>query len=249
MHPVLIKLGPVTIYTYGLFIFLAFLLPYLLARKEASQWGISEEFLSNLWLVILFGGVIGGKILFILLHLPTVLSHIHEINYWRGGFAYFGGFFFAYFLGAWYIRKKGYSLPQLSYFLTPYIPLGQALGRIGCFFNGCCYGKPTSLPWGMVFQLNSPAGHHYGLSPLHPTQLYASLFHFCFFLFLKNMRDKRKHKWRLLPFYLLIYLCFRGFLDFLRGDAIKIIGELTILQAFIPFLLSITFIWWIRWKE
>ncbi len=248
MYPQLLKIGPLVIYTYGFFILLAFVIPYLLARKEVKTWGISEEFLTNLWILLLLGGLGGGKLLYIFLHLPSILKNPLSGGNLRGGFAYLGGFAGAFLAGAIYIRIRKESLPRVSYILTPYIPLGQAIGRWGCFFNGCCYGRPTLLPWGMVFPLNSPAGYHYGALPLHPAQLYASLFNLVFFLFLWKLRNKGRHKYRLLPLYFLIYLLFRGALEFVRGDVIPVINNITLLHVTLPFLLTFTFIWWKKWK-
>jgi len=249
MHPILLKIGSLTIYTYGVFVALGFFLPCVLAWKEKDRFQIKGEFLGNLWMVIILAGLAGGKLLFIILHLSSFLSHPMSGEFWRGGFAYLGGFFFSYLFGSIYVRKCGYSLPRVSYFLAPYIPLGQAIGRIGCFFNGCCYGRPTSLPLGMIFPLSSPAGYHYGLLPLHPAQLYASLFNFILFLFLWNLRNKGYQRFSLLPLYFLIYITFRALLDILRGDAIILIDNLTILQFLTPFLLTLSFLWWRKWKE
>ncbi|NOZ64220.1 MAG: prolipoprotein diacylglyceryl transferase [Caldiserica bacterium] len=249
MYQILFRIGHFTIYTYGIFVALGFFLSFLLAWKEKDNFQIEGEFLGNLWMILIIAGLAGGKLLFIILHLPDFLSNPTSAEFWRGGFAYLGGFFLALLFASLYIRKSGYSIRRVSYFLTPYIPLGQAIGRIGCFFNGCCYGKPTSMPWGMTFPLSSPAGYHYGLLPIHPTQLYASIFNFILFLFLWKLRNSGHQKFRLFPLYFLIYITFRALLDIVRGDTIILIGNLTLLQFLTPFLLTLGFLWWRKWKS
>ncbi len=248
MHPILFRIGNFTFYTYGVFVFLAFITVLWMAYKESKAFNLSPSFIIDLGLVIIIGGLAGGKLAYFLINPQELLPSLLHPGYWRGGFVFLGGLSSGFLSGFFFIRKKGEDIKRVSYFLTPYIPLGQAIGRLGCFFNGCCFGRPTSLPWGMVFPLSSPAGYHYGSLPLHPTQLYSCLFNLFLFLLLWKWRRKRKFLWSLFPLYLAIYLTFRGIMEFLRGDVILLFPGITLLHLLIIPGYILSFWWWRRWR-
>ncbi|HIE44380.1 MAG TPA: prolipoprotein diacylglyceryl transferase [Candidatus Omnitrophica bacterium] len=217
MYPVLIKIGPFTLYSYGALLVVAFYLSILLARIESKK-VIDPQVVLDIALLVLFSGIVGGKLAYIIFHLPLYIKNPLDINLWRAGFIFHGGLFLSIVTTFLYTKKKNISFLYVADFLIPYVTLGQAIGRIGCFLNGCCYGKPTDLPWGMRFPLSSPAGYHYGALPLHPTQLYSSLFLFVLFLFLRYLKLHQKFEGETFLFYFLLYSPFRFFMDFLRGD-------------------------------
>jgi len=233
MHPILFRIGQFEIYSYGVLVALAFYISLYLLIKDSrhknlggqalhetlggqANIDISTIFDISFWVVI--SGILGGKLAYIIFNLPAYLENPLDASLWRGGFIFQGGLFLSLAVVFLYAKKKKISFPAVADLFIPYAALGQAIGRIGCFLNGCCYGKPTVLPIGKVFAINSPAFYHYGALPLHPTQLYSSLFLLTLFLILKKIRTNGKFEGETLLFYLILYPAFRFFLDFLRGD-------------------------------
>jgi len=138
----------------------------------------------------------------------------------NGGLAWQGGFIFGFASGLWYVRKKKLALLTILDLVAPYIALGQAIGRIGCFFNGCCYGREVS--WGIYFPTHQ--------AQLHPTQLYSATGLFVIFLLLKNVRRRLKTPGLLLVLYLMLASQLRFVIEFFRADNIETAWGLTVFQ-------------------
>ena len=217
MHPILFRIGTLTVYSYGVSLVIAIYLSLYLLTREAKK-GLDTQIILDIALWTIISGILGGKLAYIILNLPLYIKNPFDIDLWRAGFIFNGGFFLSLLTVFFYTKKKKLSFLKVADLLIPYVAFGEAIGRIGCYLNGCCYGIPTDLPWGKVFTLNSPAGYHYGALKLHPTQLYSSFFLFILFLILKNIRAHRKFEGQTFLFYLILYPAFRFFLDFLRGD-------------------------------
>lgn len=226
MYPVLFKLGHLTIRFYGVMIATAFIVGLYLARREAKRKGIEEESIVNFSLYALIAGIIGARLYYIAFYnLGNYLEHPAEIfSIWKGGLAIHGGIIGGLLTAIWFAKRWGISFWKLSDTLTPSLILGQAIGRIGCFLNGCGYGSPTRLPWGVVFPKGSPGDFEYGSQPLHPTQLYEMLLNFSIFLFLWKWRKKRKYDGYLFLLYLILYSGGRFLVEIFRGDSLYIWG-------------------------
>ncbi len=238
MNPILFTIGKFEIYSYGVLLAVSFYISLYLLIKDANQppilpaseqaWKPAEKteidtsIILDIVFWIIISGILGGKLAYIIFNLPLYIENPLDVSLWRGGFIFYGGFFLSLIAVFIYTRKTKLSFVLIADLFIPYVALGQAIGRIGCFLNGCCYGKPTDLAIGRVFDLSSPAGYHYGALPLHPTQLYSSLFLFILFLFLKKIRIRQKFEGETLLFYFILYPTFRFFLDFLRGDGLGI---------------------------
>src|SRR5579864_9007570 len=174
MHPILFQIGPLTLRTYGALIALAFLAAIRMAKWGVRLRGIPEAFLMDLSIILVFGGLIGARLFYVLLNFSYYLEHpLESLKVWEGGLVFYGGFLVASAAGIFYVRTKKYSVGVVADCLAPALAVGQAVGRLGCFFAGCCYGKPTSAPWAVTFK--DPAS----LAPLgvdlHPTQIYESI--------------------------------------------------------------------------
>lgn len=176
MHPVLIDLGALKIYSYGFMLALSFLLGILLAARRARGRGVEPEAVYDLSMVIVVCAVIGSRGLYILTHRDRFEGIIDIFALWQGGATYYGGLILAVAGSIVFLRRKKIPFFRMADIIAPSIALGVFLTRIGCFLSGCCFGSPTSCPTGVVFPPGSPAGHvHYGVS-VHPTQLYSSLY-------------------------------------------------------------------------
>jgi phosphatidylglycerol:prolipoprotein diacylglycerol transferase len=218
MFPILLHLGPLTIRMYGVMVAAAFLASLQMARTAAHARRIGEAFLLDLVALLIISGLLGARILYVLLNLSYFRDHPWEsVKVWEGGLVFYGGFILAALVGTIFTRYRGYPIDDVSDCLAPALALGQGIGRWGCFFAGCCYGKPTSLPWGVIFK--DPAS----LAPLgvrlHPVQLYESLGDIAISALLWFLLRRRKESHgEIFWLYLLSYGILRFVMETLRGD-------------------------------
>ncbi|MFO8052690.1 MAG: prolipoprotein diacylglyceryl transferase [Candidatus Omnitrophota bacterium] len=216
MYPILFKIGPVTIYTYGFFIFLGVLFGYLLFQKRAKEVGIDKQQSSNIFFWALIIGFLGARITYILINLQTFIKAPLDTILSRSGFVFYGGVVFGLLYLFLFTRKHKIKLLKITDIFALAIPLAHGFGRVGCFFYGCCYGQTTQSWIGIKFPLGSPAGLEN--AKVIPTQLISAGFLFILFLFLFTIRNKVTHIGRLTAYYLLTYSLFRFIIEFFRGD-------------------------------
>ncbi len=166
MYPEICKIGPLTIYSYGLALVVAFAVATLLAARQAKKQGIDPEAIFNLNFVIFICGIIGARVFYVLDNLGYYIRQPLEIiMLQKGGLAWFGGLFAGVFSGILYLKIKKLPVLKVTDLVAPYVALAQAIGRLGCFFNGCCFGKESA--YGIYFPLHG--------ARLIPTQLYSAL--------------------------------------------------------------------------
>jgi len=214
MYPILIKLGPLVLYTYGLFLAIAFFVGLFLAKKRAGE---LKRHIPNIVLIIFISGIIGARLIFIASDITYYTRHPLEV-FARSGFTFHGGLLFAIFFSWIYCRKRGIPFLKIADIMSPSLAIGLAIGRIGCFFEGCCFGKPTSLPLGILFPKGSWADQEFGQVPIHPTQIYSSFLDLVLFLILLKIKPKREGG--LFFTFLLGYSIIRFFIEFLRYQPI-----------------------------
>lgn len=217
MHPILFKLGPITIYTSGVFVFLGALVGYLVCRVEAKKEGIPEQTFLIIFFWSLVFGFLGGKIAYVLVVSRIFLNNPLSVVFSRGGFIYYGGIILGTF--TIFILTKKYKISFLKFADIAYlvVPLGLAFGRIGCFFYGCCYGKPTTSSIGILFPRESPAGL-LGVKVI-PTQLISAVFLLLLFFLLLFFKKKKKFNGQIFLAYIFFYGIFRFIIEFYRGDS------------------------------
>lgn len=221
MLPVLFKIGDFPIHTYGVLIAFGFLLCVWVSKRECERQGISGERMVDLGFWSLLIGMLGSRVLYIITRWSYFLDHPIEMFYvWEGGLVFFGGPLLCIPFFLWYTEK--YRLPRWKVIdvSATAIPLAHAFGRLGCFSAGCCYGRPTSLPWGMRFESGLVDLHMQGI-PLHPTQLYESFSLFILFFVLRRMRFRKKFDGQIFCVYLIAYSIIRSIIEIFRGDTIR----------------------------
>ncbi len=183
MYPVLLDIGGLQIRTYGVLVGAAVLLGIHFASKHLSRFGISSDDVWNTAVWAILFGIAGARLAFVIQHWDYFSRNLTEIPaVWHGGLTFYG-----VILGAvpilWKLRKERWDFWVILDATVPAVALGLAVGRWGCFFNGCCYGKPTDLPWGVVYPPGSDPHLHFGDVPLHPSQIYESVGDALLFLF------------------------------------------------------------------
>ncbi len=203
-----------------MFAIAAFVCVFLLSR-EAKAKGLSQDFVIDLIFWILVNGIIGARFFYIILNLEFFKKNPVEIfKLWHGGLVWFGGLFGAIIFTSSYLKIKKIPVIKTLDWLMPYVALGQAIGRIGCFLNGCCFGKPSS------FGLYFPALQ----MKLFPVQLLSALNLFLIFLCLKFREKKSYKQGEILLLYLILASLERFIVEFLRGDSPVFFWNLTVFQ-------------------
>src|SRR5262245_10182588 len=155
---------------------LAFVVGTFLALRESRRLSLDEDKVVNVILITLVASVLGARMLYVLEHLPEFLRHVSIVlSLWQGCLTLYGGIAAGTFAGLVAARRMNLPVWITADALTPALALGTMFGRIGCFLNGCCYGRPTDLPWGVVFPHDSFAVLEFGAQRVHPSQLYNAL--------------------------------------------------------------------------
>lgn len=221
MYPELFHIGSFPINTYGVFLALAFLCAIWIAVKLAARDGLPKEKIYDLSLWMLLSSLIGSKVLMLITE-PEYRDHplqLLSLDFLRSGGVFYGGLIGAVLTG--YFLMKRYKLPwwKTADACAPGIAIGNFFGRQGCFAAGCCWGKPTSLPWGVKF---TELGHEITGVPtnvyLHPTQLYESFAMFGVFLFLLWLHKRKQFSGQVILVYALLYSTIRFLIEFVRDD-------------------------------
>jgi phosphatidylglycerol:prolipoprotein diacylglycerol transferase len=223
VYPVLLRIGPLTLHTYGLLVATGVLLGLWLARRQAVRRGLDPERVWNLGIYMVLAALVGAKLWLVVAEWDYYVEHSREIFSFStllSGGVYYGGFLTAIAVAVFYARRFHLRfLPLADVYAAP-LALGHAIGRLGCFAAGCCYGKPTSLPWGVTFTnlyAHELVGTPLGI-PLHPTQLYESAAEFLVFAILLLLSQRQRFTGQLFATYAVLYGVTRGTIEFFRGD-------------------------------
>jgi phosphatidylglycerol:prolipoprotein diacylglycerol transferase len=234
MHPILFEVGGFPVYTYGVLLAAAYLLGLQFALVRARARGLDGNRVMDLGIWIIISALIGAKLLLLVVDFDTFRQDPGELlTLMRSGGVFYGGLIAAVAVAIWYMRRHGMALWSVSDAFAPGIALGHVIGRLGCFFAGCCYGERTDVAWGVTFT-NEYAAQNVG-TPLnvaiHPTQLYeagAELVILGALLLLE--RRGRTFPGRTFWSYMLMYGITRFVIEFYRGDPRGMVGMLSTSQ-------------------
>jgi phosphatidylglycerol:prolipoprotein diacylglycerol transferase len=209
MYPEICKIGPFTVYSYGLMLASAFFVGSYLAVQEAKRRNFAPDTIFNLAFIALVAGIIGARLFYVAENLSYYVKKPWEILMLeRGGLSWFGGLFLASVVALVYLRKK--KLPAYKTFdlIVPYLALAQAIGRIGCLLNGCCFGRTIFIP----------------------IQIYSSAILILIFMVLRFMQNRPHREGQIFFAYLLLYSLKRFFIEFWRVDNPAVFFGLTLFQ-------------------
>lgn len=223
MHPRLIEIGNFSLPTYGFLVAAGMILGLLIVFHLSKKSGLDPDEMWNLGGLVVFAGIIGSKILMILVDWGYYSHHVSEIfsiGTLRAGGVFSGGLVLAIITAFWYLHKIKVPFPRAADVFAPGLALGHALGRIGCFSAGCCFGRETSVPWAVTFHdpeaaavSGTPLGVH-----LHPTQLYEMAAEFINFAILYWLIGRKKFEGQVIGLYMFLYGVERYVIEFFRGD-------------------------------
>jgi phosphatidylglycerol:prolipoprotein diacylglycerol transferase len=223
MHPVLLRLGPLTIHTYGTLLAFGILFAMWLAQRRAPEAGLDSESVWNLGVYMVLAALMGAKVWLIFANWDYYRQNpgdIFSFSTLQAGGVWYGGLLTALVVALSYAWRAKLPFVRLGDVYAAPLALGHGLGRLGCFSAGCCYGRPTSVPWGVVFTdpyanqvVGTPLGIH-----LHPTQLYEAATEFIAVFILFRMGLGKRPPGQVFGTYIILYGLSRGTIEFFRGD-------------------------------
>lgn len=221
VHPLLFKLGDVKVHSYGLMVALGFLAALAWVRYRAPKEGLPPHAMVDLAFWLMLAAIVGSRIAFIVVdwqqyaHNPIAIFKI-----WEGGLVFYGGLL-ACILTAWiYLKRRAWNFWKVADIFMPGVALGHALGRVGCFMAGCCYGRGCDPKAWYAVRFPEHVGSlaPSGI-PLYPVQLFESGANLAIFLFLAWYSRKKAFDGQILLLYLITYALSRIALELFRGDA------------------------------
>lgn len=222
MYPKLFDLGPFTVYTYGVLLAASYLLGLWLAVKRGKARGLDANRVLDLGIYIIIAALVGAKLLLLIVDFDQYKNNPAELlSLARSGGVFYGGLILAVAVAFYYIARHRMAMWTTCDAFAPGIALGHVTGRLGCFAAGCCWGKPTDVPWGVIFtnplaaaQVGTPLGIR-----LHPTQLYEAGAELLILgLLLATEKRGRAFPGRTFWLYMLLYAISRYIIEIYRGD-------------------------------
>ncbi|MFQ5720787.1 MAG: prolipoprotein diacylglyceryl transferase [Acidobacteriota bacterium] len=256
MHPVLFHLPFVgwPVPTYGVLLAIAFLVVLKVAGVFARRAGIDSKDMVDVGFTVFLAGLVGAKLLLILLDLPTYLAHPASlIGTIRSAGVFYGGLIAGVIAGIWIARRRGLPLWTVGDVSAICLPVGLAIGRLGCFAAGCCFGTPTDVAWAVTFT-DPVANQNTGVplyEPRHPVEIYMALNALALTAILLWRFKHRRFDGQVFLWFVVLYGATRSFWELFRGDAVRgflIPGVLSTSQSIglASVALGLIILWWRR---
>jgi len=235
MRRVLFSIGRLEIYSYGFAVALALFLGLIWVGKAVEKRGVAKfDQVVDLAIQLFIGGLVGARLFYVITEYSYYLKNPLAIfKLTDGGLSFFGMIIGAYIWGVLYAKRANLPTWQLADIIAVYLPLGYALARVGCLFNGCCYGVPSKLPWAFAI----PAVDNL---PRHPAQIYAIIASLLVFLVLWLLRENRYFPGFLFWLYVDLYAVSRFIVEFFRETPVIAFGWLRVTQAFCLLVIAAT---------
>jgi len=217
MHPILLQVGSLKLYTYGLFVALGFITAIWFTKRNAKFYGVPDQIVSDLFFTVLISALAGARILYVLINLNAYKDNFFDVfKIWNGGLVFFGGFLGGALGAIIFLKIKKMDIWKTADVIAPGLALGHSVGRFGCLFAGCCYGKPSDLSIALTF--TNPDSLAPLNVPLQPTQLYMIASNFILFLILLAIQRRKSFNGMVFLSYIMLYSLFRSIIEFFRGD-------------------------------
>lgn len=252
MHPILFELGNWPVYSYGVLLAVAYLAALQLAVVRARRLGLDGSRVMDLGIYLIISALVGAKLMLVLVDFNYFLSQPAELlSLVRAGGVFYGGLIAAVAVALVLVRRYGLPMWTTADLFAPGIALGHVIGRFGCLLAGCCYGRPTDVPWALTFTdpvAFSNVGTPLGI-PLHPTQLYdAGAELLIMILLLATEKKGRVFAGRTFWFYILLYGVSRFVIEFYRGDDRGAVAGLSTSQfiSIVAVPLALVMLAWLR---
>lgn len=235
MHPVLISFGRLNVYSWGFMLAVAVIIAIFGLRKMFKEEGYDPDSVIDLVIILVVAGVLGSRVAYIVLYQwqEFITNPWAVLSFANGGFSglvWYGAFLLTVPLFIWFVKRRGYQMWNVLDMLAPFVALGYAIVRIGCFLNGCCYGEITHSALGVVF----PAVD--GLAR-YPTQLFSSGLNFILFIGLIYYYPRRTFSGQIFILYLMGYSIYRFIVEYYRDSLINFgpftMGQVVTLGLFI----------------
>ncbi len=238
MYPVILKVGPITIYSFGLAIAAAFLAAILITRYETRRRGFSPDIAYDLALWALVGGIIGSRLFYVIGHWDYYSRNlVQALIIQSGGLVWYGGLAGGALAILIFLKRKKLPVATFADIIAPSLAIGAAIGRIGCLLNGCCYGEPTTLPWA----INLLGAYR------HPTQIYEFFMNLIVFSVVWSMRKRFQIPGMLFWLYLSGYSLGRFGVEFVRVNITVWLGlSASQLISLVLFIVSVTAMFLLR---
>ncbi len=210
MHPTLLRIGSFELSTYGVLVATAYVAAILWLKARREEMGLSEDDFWDLVYWLFAGALLGGKLGYVIVERDVSLLW-HDVRY---GFVFYGGFIGVLLAGWIATRRMKLSFVKLSDYFAVALPLGHAIGRLGCLAAGCCYGRHTDMPWGIALD---------GDPSRHPTQIYESILNLliAFTVARVGLARTRDGRWKpgsAFLLYIALYAVARFVVEIYRGD-------------------------------
>lgn len=221
MFPVLVKIGPITIHTYGFMMAVGVAFGLWFVYAQAKKRGLQAVRIIDMSFYTIIISLVGAKLVLFIGNASYYIKYPSELlTLARSGGVFQGGLIAGLIFALWYLWKHKIPTWKTADIIAPAIALGHGFGRIGCFSAGCCYGRASSTPWAVTF--TSEYAHNLtGIpigAPIHPVQLYESALNFLNFFILFIILKKKKLDGIVFSFYIINYSIIRYFTEFYRGD-------------------------------
>ena len=221
MYPILVKIGPLTIHTYGFMMAVGVALGLWFIYRQAKKAGLDANRIMDAAFYTIIVSLLGAKLILFLSNISYYVSVPRELfSLARSGGVFQGGLLFGTVYALWYFHRKKIPTWPTADLIAPALALGHGFGRIGCFSAGCCYGSACAAPWAVVFH-NKYAADLTGVhldTAMHPVQLYEAVLNFINFGVLFLILKKKKFDGQVFAFYILNYSVIRFFTEYFRGD-------------------------------
>lgn len=221
MHPIICSFGNFNVYSYGLMLVIAFLTCTFLAAREAKRQGVDPDIIFNFLFLVFILGILGARIFYVLENIGYYLKTPIEIfRLQHGGLSWFGGLILGVVASYIYLSRKKLDIYRILDLVIPYVVLGQAIGRIGCFLNGCCFGKISDS--GIYFPVHNAI--------LVPIQIYSSLLLVLIFVILRFLQNRPHWSGKIFFSYIFLYSIKRFFIEYWRIDNPNVLWGFTLFQ-------------------